>query len=129
MYQRKALRELQQSSDIIIKYADKGSAVLVLSKIDCIKEAEGQLNHHAHYKKFNADPSDLSWKLGSTGDLCSPGDKEIKKTKNFLIPHHPQTAKFSWETDCVLNWCPYKNYLILSGLVFATLPIHSSIIH
>ena len=48
-HQRKALRELRQRSDIRIKPADKGSAVVVLSKDDYIKEAESQLNNHAHY--------------------------------------------------------------------------------
>ena len=58
MYQRKALRELQHCSDIVIKPIDKGFAVMVLSKNDYIKEAEQELNNHTHYEKVNADPCD-----------------------------------------------------------------------
>ena len=52
-----ALRKLRQRRDVVIKPADKGSAVVVLSKQDYIIEAERQLNNHAHYTKLNADPS------------------------------------------------------------------------
>ena len=37
--ERSALRNLRQCTDVIIKPADKGSAVAVLSKDDYIKEA------------------------------------------------------------------------------------------
>ena len=55
--ERKALHNLRQRTDIIIKPANKGSAVVVLSKEDYIKEADRQLNNHAHYQKLNADPT------------------------------------------------------------------------
>ena len=42
--ERSALKHLQQRIDVIIKPADKGSAVAVLSKEDYIKEANRQLN-------------------------------------------------------------------------------------
>ena len=42
--ERNALRNLQQRTDIVIKPADKGSAVVMLSKEDYIKEADRQLN-------------------------------------------------------------------------------------
>ena len=38
--ERIALRSLRQRTDIIIKPADKGSAVVTLSKTDYIKEAD-----------------------------------------------------------------------------------------
>ena len=56
-YQRKALRELQQFSNIILKPANKVSAVMVLSKDNYIKEAEHQLNIHVHHIKLYADPT------------------------------------------------------------------------
>lgn len=42
-YERKALREIQHCSDMVIKPEDKGSAVVVLGKNDHIKEAERRL--------------------------------------------------------------------------------------
>ena len=55
--QRIALHRLRQRTDVVIKPADKGSAVVVLSKEDYINEAERQLNNHAHYVRLNADPT------------------------------------------------------------------------
>ena len=43
--QRNALQTLQQRTDIVIKPADKGSAVVVLSKEGYIKETDRQLNN------------------------------------------------------------------------------------
>ena len=53
----KSWENSENRSDIIIKPTDKGSTVVVLSKDDYIKEAERQLNNHAHYQKLNADPT------------------------------------------------------------------------
>ena len=52
-----ALKSLQQRTDIVIKPADKGSAVVVLSKEDYIKEANRQLNESVYYRKLSADPT------------------------------------------------------------------------
>ena len=58
--ERIALRGLRQRTDVVIKPADKGSAVVVLSKEDYIDEAERQLNNRAHYAPLNADPTPRS---------------------------------------------------------------------
>ena len=42
--ERKALKDLRNRDDIIIKEADKGSAVVVMSKADYIKEADRHLS-------------------------------------------------------------------------------------
>ena len=48
-HRMKALRDLQQHSDIVTKPADKGSAVMALCfKGKFIKETELQLNNHAY---------------------------------------------------------------------------------
>ena len=95
MYQRKALRELRHCSDIAIKPMDKGFVIVVLSKNDYIKEAEQELNHHTYYENVNADPCDTHRKLRSNGiyALQRKNTHRYKKTDNFLIPHHAQTAK------------------------------------
>ena len=58
--ERIALRKLQQRTDVVIKPADKGSAVIILSKEDYINEAERQINNHAHYVRLNTDPTPRS---------------------------------------------------------------------
>ena len=55
--ERQALRTLRRRQDIVIKPADKGSAVVVWSKKDYIKEAERQLGNENHYRKLEKDPT------------------------------------------------------------------------
>ena len=45
-----ALKQLKNNRNIVIKPADKGSSVVILSKEDYRKEAFRQLNNPAHYK-------------------------------------------------------------------------------
>ena len=54
-----ALKTLRRKQDIVIKPADKGSAVVVLKKSDYmyIKEAERQLGNKDHYQKIEKDPT------------------------------------------------------------------------
>lgn len=49
----RALRELQQTKHIVIKPADKGSAVVILSRDQYIYEVERQLNDVNYYKKLD----------------------------------------------------------------------------
>lgn len=53
--EKQALCNLQQRNDIIIKPADKGSAVVILYRTDYIAEAERQLNNTMHYEKLDRD--------------------------------------------------------------------------
>ncbi len=48
----KALRELTNTKHIVIKPADKGSAVVILSREQYILEVERQLNDSVYYKKL-----------------------------------------------------------------------------
>lgn len=48
----KALRELMYNKHIVIKPADKGSAVVILSREQYIFEVERQLNNTVYYKKL-----------------------------------------------------------------------------
>ena len=93
--ERNALRNLGQCTDIVIKPANKGSTVVVLSKEDYIEEADRQLNNHSYYQKLGADPdfryaSEIKSFINS---MFARGQIE-KKNKNYLIPDHPRTARF-----------------------------------
>lgn len=50
----KVLRELKNKKTIVIKPADKGSAVVILSREQYIMEVERQLNNSEYYKKLDA---------------------------------------------------------------------------
>ena len=53
--EHKALKELQNIEDIIIKPADKGSAVVVMNKSDYLKEGLKQLSNPFFYQKVKSD--------------------------------------------------------------------------
>ena len=92
--ERIALRKLRQRRDVVIKPADKGSAVVVLSKEDYINEAERQLNDHAHYTKLNADPTlRFAVEIKSFIHSMFTNGQIDKNTRDFLIPHHSRAAR------------------------------------
>ena len=51
--ERKALKDLSKNRDIVIKPADKGSAVVVTNTSDYIKEGERQLKDEKFYRKLD----------------------------------------------------------------------------
>jgi tRNA/tmRNA/rRNA uracil-C5-methylase (TrmA/RlmC/RlmD family) len=53
--ERSALRNIQERDDIIIKPADKGSAVVVMDKTTYLQEAERQLSDCRFYEKLDSD--------------------------------------------------------------------------
>jgi hypothetical protein len=55
-----ALQILRSNEDIIIKPADKGSAVVVMDKSAYIREAERQLCDDRFYNKLDKDPTKVS---------------------------------------------------------------------
>ena len=88
-------KNLQKHTDIIIKAADKGSAVVVVSKEDYIKEANWQLNESVYYRKLPADPtSQYTMEVKRCVDLMYRRELRDKKGKDFLVPHHPRAARF-----------------------------------
>jgi hypothetical protein len=55
--ERSALRDIQERNDIIIKPADKGSAVVVMDTTTYLQEAERQLSDCRCYEKLDSDPT------------------------------------------------------------------------
>ena len=65
--ERLALRNLRRRTDVVIKPADKGGAVVVWAHPLYIQEAQKQLSDQRFYQKLNADPlQDYQWKVKST---------------------------------------------------------------
>ena len=54
--ERDALHSLMSDDELIIKPADKGSAVVVWSKHDYLLEAKSQLNNTKVYEKWKGNP-------------------------------------------------------------------------
>ena len=78
-----ALWNLQQQTDIVIKPADEGSTVVMLSKEDYIKEADRQLNNHTYYQKLDVDltPQYASEIKSFIHSMFSRGQIDKKKLK------------------------------------------------
>ena len=57
--EQEALKSLQNDTEIIIKSADKGSAVVVWGREDYLKEADSQLSDTNIYEKVDFDPSSV----------------------------------------------------------------------
>jgi hypothetical protein len=51
-------KELKERDDIVIKSADKGSAIVVMDKVDYLEEANRQLMEERFYKKLDSDPTE-----------------------------------------------------------------------
>jgi hypothetical protein len=50
---RNAIKELKDKSDIVIKSADKGSAIVIMDRKDYVFEAERQLKINRHYREID----------------------------------------------------------------------------
>ena len=92
--ERDALYSLKNDSSIIIKGADKGSAVVVWDREDYVKEAEKQLEDKAVYEEFPNDPEALVNTILKTLDkIRRRGDLSTDNLNYFLVKD-PKFARF-----------------------------------
>ena len=92
---RDALHSLMSDDELIIKPADKGSAVVVWSKYDYLLEAKSQLNNTKVYENWNGNPlQKLNTEIKSVlRDILNR--KEInKKIMDYLLIKRPQLGRF-----------------------------------
>ena len=92
--ERTALQNLRYNEDIIIKPADKGSAV-VMDKSAYIQEAERQLSDDRFYNKSDKDPTkqfsdEITNELNNMYDYGYIDEKTLK----YLIPDSPKPGRF-----------------------------------
>ena len=92
--ERSALTHLRRRNDVVIKPADKGSAVVVLSREDYIEKAQSQLSNTDHYKKLASDPTPI-YATEIKQFVISMFERKLinKHTKDFLIPHSPKISR------------------------------------
>ena len=93
--ENKAMLDLKNDNNIVIKPADKGSAVVVLDRETYLREGYKQLSDTAYYQKLDYDPTtEYSKQVHDTvEDMYQNG--EIDETvKLYLISDHVKTARF-----------------------------------
>jgi hypothetical protein len=95
--ERSALRDIQERYDIIIKPADKGSALVVMDKTTYmyIQEAERQLSDCRFYEKLDSDHTlDFTQKITrALEDMHARGHID-DKTMEYLTPEDPKPVRF-----------------------------------
>ena len=93
--ERKALKVLKEDKSIVIKEADKGSAVVVWDRKDYILEAEGQLGNNQVYEECKGDiVSPLIAKIKSyLGKIKTRGDVN-QETMDYFFNDNPRLGRF-----------------------------------
>ncbi|XP_071153486.1 uncharacterized protein [Mytilus edulis] len=93
--ERVALTNLRDNDDIVIKPADKGSAVVVMDKSNYVQEAIRQLDDDRFYRKLNSDPT-LQFSEEITECLKEMCDNNIIDidTFKYLKPENSKPGRF-----------------------------------
>ena len=78
--ERVAIRDLRDNNNIIIKPADKGSAVVILNREDYLAEGYKQLSDEKFYKKQDSDLTEKHRKEVQNFILDLYNDGEIDNT-------------------------------------------------
>ena len=91
---RKAVYDLKNDKSIVIKSADKGSAVVVWDREDYVKEAEKQLGDGEVYEDASSDAAPLLKTInGVIAKIRKSGDLK-RDTLDYFIMKDPKFARF-----------------------------------
>ena len=90
-----ALKSLKNNKDIVIKKADKGSAVVIQNRTDYIKEGLKQLNDTKFYTQVESDLTVHHKNLVASkiNTMFTSGEID-QKCANYLVIDNPRTANF-----------------------------------
>ena len=92
---RSALYNLQKREDIVIKPADKGSAVVVMDRDHYVSEAERQLNDSTFYKPLDHDPTpEFAKQVSDTVSEMHNQGLISEKNMAYLIVDQPKAGRF-----------------------------------
>jgi hypothetical protein len=82
--------------DIVIKSADKGSAIVVMDKVDYLEEENRQLTDERFYKKMDSDPTEeFSTKITQELKLMKENSHIDKNTFDYLKPDKPKVSNWT----------------------------------
>ena len=91
---RSALYNLQKREDIVIKPADKGSAVVVMDRDHYVSEAERQLNDSAFYRPLDHDPTqEFAKQVSDTVREMHDQGHISEKNMTYLIVDQPKAGR------------------------------------
>ena len=92
--ERSAMHSLRNDTSIVIKEADKGSAVVVWDREDYVKEAMSQLNNTEVYEETTFEKDKISELISKTlGKMKEKGEISDKNVEYFMI-NNPKLARF-----------------------------------
>ncbi|XP_064633637.1 uncharacterized protein LOC135491594 [Lineus longissimus] len=93
--EKAAISQLQKLSQIVIKPADKGSAIVIMNKTDYIAEAERQLKNLTHYRSIpeESTPLHATQVTSFLTDMLNTGEI-TEKMYAYLDPCKPRTPQF-----------------------------------
>ena len=95
--ERCALYDFQNRQEIIIKPADKGSAVVVMDRDHYISEAGRQLGDSTYYRLLDHDPTPEFAKEMSEGISEMHDEGHISmKNRDYLLVEHPTGGRFDF---------------------------------
>jgi hypothetical protein len=90
-----AIQELKERDDIVIKPVDKGSAVVVMDKVDYLEEANRQVTDERFYKKMDSNPTkEFSTRITQELKNYEENSHIDKNTFDFLKPDKPKAGRF-----------------------------------
>ena len=89
--QHETIRSLKSNSDIVIKPADKGGAVVIQDIKDYTTEAQRQLTDQAFYSPLPEDPTP---EYQQQIHQCVNSLKSVNVASSTLVPEHPRVSKF-----------------------------------
>ena len=93
--EKQALRSLKHNTDIVIKPADKGSAVVVMDRDHYISEAERQLSDTKFYKALDNDPThEFQRKVTTTLTKMVESGDISDSNFNYLSVQNPKPGRF-----------------------------------
>ncbi len=93
--ERRALQELKLNTNIVIKKADKGSAVVIMNRDDYIAESLRQLNDGKYYVKTDVDlTSEYSLKVNGKLDRMFQSKESGESALEYLCNTKARTARF-----------------------------------
>ena len=90
-----AIQELKERDDIVIKPVDKGSAVVVMDKVEYLEEANRQVPEERFYKKLDSDPTEeFSTRITQELKIMKENSHIDKTTFDYLKPDKPKAGRF-----------------------------------
>lgn len=93
--ERGALRSLQSNDDIVIKPADKGSAVVIMDRDHYISEAERQLHNPTYYTALDHDPTQqFATKVEEVVNKMHEAGYISEKNREYLTVSDPKAGRF-----------------------------------